>query len=227
MGVVRGQPVALPRSAQSKRSRGRLGAAQADAYRAGVTEMLQPGLAMPVLAWCPGAWGTPRPRLVGTPAGDITEGLCVAAEIMPGTAMLVQAAEPYLAGAISAEQQDAFDLNIAAFEAVRTALVPGNTWREVEAAALAVVAGTDWEMCFLLHGGLDGPLFIPVEPHEAVLDDIVEAGSVFICKPTAFPAQQGRVVARSYDVSWGDMLAVREGGGERLGSRPQKLASYQ
>ncbi|MCS7482883.1 M24 family metallopeptidase [Umezawaea endophytica] len=203
----------------------RVGAEQADAYRAGMTAMMRPGLALPSIAWCPGEWGKPRPRLVAVPRGQVADGLCVAAEIMPGYQHVVQVAEPFIAGRILPEQQDAFDLNIAAFEAARAALVPGATWREVRAAAMAVAAGTGSEICFLLHGGFDGPLFIPNDTPEAVLDDPVEEGAVFICKPTAFPRSAGRVVARSYDVSWGDMLVVRQGGAERLGTRPQVLHS--
>jgi Xaa-Pro dipeptidase len=67
----------------------RIGAAQADAYLAGVTAMLRPGLGVPSLAWCPGNWGTPRPRLLSVPTGKVTDGLCVAAEIMPGYAGMV------------------------------------------------------------------------------------------------------------------------------------------
>ncbi|MEU2282945.1 M24 family metallopeptidase [Streptomyces sp. NPDC013178] len=204
----------------------RIGTKQADAYRAGVTAMMQPGLQVPSIAWCPGNWGTPRPRLLGVPTGTVTDGLCVAAEIMPGYPGMVQIAEPFIAGRIRPEQRTEFELNIAGFEAARTALVPGATWRTVRKAVLDVAAGTEYSMCFLLHGGWDGPLFVPNEVPEAVLDDTVKAGSVFICKPTSWPAASGRWNARSYDVSWGDMLVVREGGAERLGTRPQQLISY-
>ncbi len=204
-----------------------IGKAQADAYRAGIAAMLQPGLGVPSIAWCPGPWKTPRPRIVGTPPGDIEDGLCVAAEIMPGSRMMTQVAEPFFAGKILPEQQEAFDLNVAAFEATRAALRPGATWREVEAAALAVADGTDWQVSFLLHGGFDGPLFIPVDSHDDVLDDRIEADTIFIAKPTVFPRSAERVVARSHDVSWGDMVVVKEGGAQRLGTRPQRLISYR
>ena len=75
-----------------------IGKAQADAYRAGIAAMLQPGLGVPSIAWCPGPWKTPRPRIVGTPPGDVFDGLCVAAEIMPGSRMMTQVAEPFFAG---------------------------------------------------------------------------------------------------------------------------------
>jgi Xaa-Pro aminopeptidase len=140
---------------------------------------------------------------------------------------MTQVAEPFFAGTILSEQQEAFDLNIAAFEATRGALLPGATWREVETAALAIADGTAWQVSFLMHGGLDGPLFIPVDSHEEVLDDEIEAGTVFIVKPTVFPRDAERVVARSHDVSWGDMVVVRDGGGERLGTRPQRLIAYR
>ncbi len=80
---------------------------------------------------------------------------------MPGSRMMTQVAEPFFAGKILPEQQEAFDLNIAAFEATRAALVPGATWRDVETAALAVADGTDWQVSFLLHGGFDGPALHP------------------------------------------------------------------
>jgi Xaa-Pro aminopeptidase len=204
-----------------------IGKPQADAYRAGIDAMLQPGMGVPSIAWCPGPWKTPRPRIVGTPPGDVEEGLCVAAEIMPGSRAMTQVAEPFFAGRILPEQQEAFDLNVAAFEATRNALRPGNTWREVEAAALAIADGTEWQVSFLMHGGFDGPLFIPVDSHDDVLDDRVEADTVFIVKPTVFPRDAERVVARSHDVSWGDMVVVKEGGALRLGTRPQRLISYR
>ena len=60
----------------------------------------------------------------------------------------------------------------------------------------------------------------------AFLDDRIEADTVFIAKPTVFPRSAERVVARSHDVSWGDMVVVKDGGAERLGTRPQRLVSY-
>ena len=68
----------------------------------------------------------------------------------------------------------------------------------------------NWQVSFLLHGGFDGPLFIPVDSHEDVLDDRIEADTVFIAKPTVFPRAAERVVARADDVSWGDMVVVKE-----------------
>lgn len=205
----------------------RIGAEQADAYRAGVTAMMQPGLPVPSIAWCPGAWGTPRPRVLGVPSGTVTDGLCVSAEIILGhVGSMVQITEPFIAGRIRVQQRSEFELNLAAFEAARTALVPGQTWRALRNAVLDVALGTDYSMCFLLHSGWDGPLFVPNEVPEAVLDDTVQEGSVFICKPTAWPTSTGRYNARSYDASWGDMLVVRKDGAERLGTRPQQLISY-
>ncbi|TCN44191.1 Xaa-Pro aminopeptidase [Kribbella orskensis] len=210
----------------------RAGTSQAELYRAGYAQLLEPGVGgpfggMPMLAWCPGQWGQVRPRLVGTPTGLVEDGLCVATEIIAVVrGCFAQVAEPYVAGAVTAEQQEVFDLNIAAFEAACRAMRPGTTWREVKERTLAVAAGTEWKITFLLHGGVDGPLFIPGDRHEDWLDDKVEAGTTLICKPHAFPADQDDQIARSHDVTWGDMVVVREGGAERLGSRPQQLISY-
>jgi Xaa-Pro aminopeptidase len=139
---------------------------------------------------------------------------------------VAQVAEPYVAGPVSGEQQEVFDLNIAAFEATRQALRPGTTWREVKEAALAVAAGTGWKVTFLLHNMMDGPVFIPGDRHADWLDDKVEAGTTMICKPHVFPATQDDQIARSHDVTWGDMVVVRQDGAERLGTRPQRLISY-
>ncbi len=87
--------------------------------------------------------------------------------------------------------------------------MPGATWREVEAAALAVADGTDWQVSFLLHGGFDGPLFIPVDSHDDVLDDRIEADTIFIAKPTVFPRSAERVVGAQPRRQLG-----RHGGGE-------------
>jgi Xaa-Pro dipeptidase len=170
----------------------------------------------------------PRPRVLGVPGGTVTDGLCVSTEIILGpVGSMMQITEPFIAGRVGPQQRAEFDLNLAAFEAARTALVPGTTWRAVRKAVLDVAAGTEYSMCFLLHSGYDGPLFVPNEVPEAVLDDTVEEGSVFICKPTAWPASTGRFNARSHDTSWGDMLVVRKNGAERLGTRPQQLHSTE
>lgn len=216
----------------------RVGSAQVDAYRAGFATMLQPGVggvpalspafgSAPTIAWCPGRWGERRPRMVGAPSGDIDAGLCVGVEII--TSMwggVAQVAEPYVAGAVNDEQQEVFALNIAAFEAARHAMRPGVTWREVKETTLAVAAGTDWKVTFLLHNIMDGPVFIPGDRHGDWLDDKIEANTTMICKPHVFPGRQDEQIARSHDVTWGDMLVVRDGGAERLGTRPQLLIAY-
>jgi len=202
-------------------------AEQADAYRAGMTAMMRPGLALPTLAWCPGTWGHPRPRLVGVPSGAIEAGLCVAAEIiLPVAGGMAQIAEPYVAGTINAEQHAEFELNIAAFEVACKTMVPGTPWREVRRAVSNVAAGTGYTLALLLHGGWDGPLFLPNEVPGEVLDDPVQGGAVFICKPTAWPAATGAFNARSHDASWGDMVVVRDNGAERLGTRAPQLVAY-
>ncbi len=216
----------------------RVGNRQADAYRAGYAALLEPGVAgpcggmhtcsgMPMLAWCPGEWGKVRPRIVGTPSGLIEDGLCVGTEIITVIhGCFAQVAEPYVAGPVNAMQQEVFDLNIAAFDAACRALRPGVTWREVKESTLAVAEGTDWKVTFLIHGGKDGPLFIPGDRHDRWLDDKVEANTTLVCKPHVFPANQDDQIARSYDVTWGDTVVVRQGGAERLGTRPQRLIAY-
>jgi Xaa-Pro dipeptidase len=186
-----------------------VGKTQAEVYRAGYAAMLEPGVrgpfaGMPQLAWCPGQWSEHRPRIAGVPPGVIDSGLCVATEIITVVrGLFAQVAEPYIAGAVTAEQQEAFDLNIAAFEAACRALRPGMTWREVKEKTLAVADGTNWKVTFLVTGGIDGPLFVPVDRHDDWLDDKVEANTTLICKPHVFPANQDTEIARSHDVTWG------------------------
>jgi Xaa-Pro aminopeptidase len=201
-----------------------VGRQQADVYRAGMAALLQPGVTEANLAWCPGAWGEPRPRFVGPPPGTVGAGLCVAAEIYPGVhGYVAQVAQPFVAGELTGEQRDAFALNLAAFDATCAALRPGATWREVEAAALGVADGTDWKVCFLLHAGPDGPLFVPNGDHEKLLDTEVEAGTVFVCKPHVYPREPGVYRARSHDVAWGDTVVVRQSGAVRLGGRAREV----
>jgi Xaa-Pro aminopeptidase len=205
-----------------------LGATQADAYRAGLVALAQPGVSELNLAWSPGRWGHPRPRLMAAPPGTIDDGLCVAAEIYPAVrGYVAQVAEPFIAGAITAEQSDAFELNLAAFDAACAALRPGATWRDVKAATVAVADGTPWKVCFLLHSGPDGPLFVPNDDNEAMLDVEVVEGSAYICKPHVYPADAGRYVARSHDVAWGDTVVVRANGAERLGTRARRLVAHE
>ncbi|QFG21318.1 M24 family metallopeptidase [Actinomadura sp. WMMB 499] len=208
-----------------------IGKAQAEVYRAGYTALLQQGIrgpfaGMPMLAWAPGRWREPRPRIAGVPPGVIENGLCVATEVITVVnGIFAQVAEPYVAGPVDAEQREAFELNIAAFDAACRAMRPGVPWREVRERTLAVADGTDWKITFLVTGGVDGPLFIPVDGHDEWLDDEVEAGATLVCKPHAFPADQHTELARSTDLTWGESVVVREGGAERLGSRPPLLFS--
>ncbi|WP_286274922.1 M24 family metallopeptidase [Mycobacterium antarcticum] len=209
----------------------RVGADQAAAYRAGYAALLQPGLTgaagpVPNIAWCPGQWGEHRPRMVSVPSGKIDDGLCVTVEIVAvSRGYFAQTAQSFIAGEVSAEQREAFALNIAAFNAARDALLPGVTWREVKEATLAVATGTGWAVTFLLHGGPHGPMLIPHDRHDDWLDDEVEENTVHMCKPHVYPAAQSDEMARSHELTWGDMVVVRPDGAQRLGTRPQTLGT--
>ena len=203
------------------------GATQADAYRSGITAMLQPGLGLPAVAWCPGIWGNPRPRIVGVPSGQITDGLCVAAEIMPGSPVFVQVAEPYIAGSISSEQKEAFEINIAAFEAARSRV---GTRRDVARGRNSCTSGRRWDW-------LGRVLFCStVAPtvHCSFLQTRTKQSLTTASSRTPFLSASQPYIrwprschSRSYDVTWGDMIVVGEGGAERLGTRAQKLVSYE
>lgn len=201
------------------------GATQRDAFAAGVAALCHPDIVSPMLAWCPGPWGQPRRRFVAAPPGRIDPGLCVATEVFAGIGPYVaQVAHPFVAGELSAEQVEAFEFSLRSFAALRAALRAGTTWREVKAATCAAADGTPWAVSFVLHSGLDGPLFIPADDNEECLDDVVPAGSVYIAKPHVYPRQLGRSTARSHDMAWGDTVVVGSVGAERLGTRPLTYA---
>ena len=68
------------------------GATQADAYRSGITAMLQPGFGLPAVAWCPGIWGIP---VLGSSVFLRVRSAMVSALLprMPGSPVFVQVAE--------------------------------------------------------------------------------------------------------------------------------------
>ena len=172
-----------------------------------------------------GPWGAPRRRHVGAPAGRVDRGLCIAVESFPGVhGYVAQVAHPFVVGAPDAQQREAFAANCEVVDATLAALRPGRRWGEVRAAAESRLEGTPWQLCFLVHCGPDGPLFLPNESDPELLEEEVHEGAVLVCKPHVYPRSEAAYVARSFDLAWGDTVVVRADGAERLGTRPQELS---
>ena len=121
---------------------------------------------------------------------------------------------------------DAFEVSKAAFNRALEVMRPGRIWGEVEETVKEVARGTGLFVDFLAHGrglGNDGPLLIPTDTHSRTKEDRLQANTVFVVKPGAFPTEYD--AARSHDVRFGDSVLVGEDATERLGTRPQVLLS--
>jgi Xaa-Pro dipeptidase len=207
----------------------RTGRTQAQIYAAAVASQLVDGAQPASLAWCPGTWGQPRLRFTSSPPGDVEPGLHLSIEAMPAVrGFQAQAAAPLVVGKAGQQAAEMFELGKAAFEAGLSAIRPGVSWAAAEEQVRQVAAGTPYDIDFLVHGrgmGHDGPLLVPVDSHERVAADLIEAGTTYLWKPGVYPREQGAVVGRSHDVSCGDTIHVRPDATVRLGRRELKLTS--
>jgi Xaa-Pro aminopeptidase len=202
------------------------GRPQVEVFAQAMLSVIDQG-AMPVVAWCPGQWAEPRPRLVGPPPGSLDPGLYISTEIVvPVRGAPAQVAQTFVVGPPNAEAARAFDISAQAFEAALGAMKPGATWGEVERSAQHVAKETGFWVELILHGMGSGPLLTPHDSHDPVHDDPLVEGTTFILKPFACP-DGVPWIARSHDVSWGDTVVVRSGGAERLGTRPIALLSAE
>ena len=200
----------------------REGRPQAEAFINAMTCLTDHGK-LANFGWCPGKWGEPRPRLVGPPPGIIEADLYLSVEIVvPSGNYAAQIAQAYVVGEPNEEAQRLLHVNELAFAAARKAMQPGATWNDVIDATNRAAEGTGCWVQMIMHGMGSGPLITPFNSHEAVKDDLLVESSTFILKPCAVPDGK-EWFARSMDVSWGDMVVVRPGGAQRLGSRPFSL----
>ena len=206
----------------------RPGVEQAEVFAQMLIAMMRAGATVSETSWCGGPWGEHKWRYVTPPPGVIGERWHVGAEIMPQLrGYNCQIQQAVWVGPMEPQAEEIFALNAAAFERSCQLMRTGALWDEVEAEVMRVADGTDYEICFLLHGrglGNEGPILIPVDSHESVRGVALAEGSTFVVKPYAFPKGVGYVhVTRQTDVTWGDTVVVRKDGAERLGSRPIEL----
>ncbi|MEB3980051.1 M24 family metallopeptidase [Mycobacterium sp. 663a-19] len=200
----------------------RPGRAQAEVFAAATLATISEGK-LANFGWCPGRWGEPRTRMVGPPPGVVEAGLYLATEIVvPVAGYAGQIAQAFVVGEPNDEAKRLFEINRAAFEAARNAMRPGATWGEVVDATSEAARGSGCFVEFILHGCGTGPLITPYNSHENVKDDVLVESTTFILKPSAVP-DGVEWSARSWDVSWGDMVVVRPDGAQRLGTRPVEL----
>ncbi|MBV9325324.1 MAG: aminopeptidase P family protein [Chloroflexi bacterium] len=215
------------RSLQPLVDHGRVGASQAEIFGQILVEQIKGHSDTPMLAWCPGRWGERKHRYTTAPPGELQPETQVVLEIGPSISGYgAQIAQTYFVDQPPRAAVDAFELSKAAFNRALEVMRPGGTWGEVEDQVKAVARGGDLCIDFLVHGrglGNDGPLLIPTETHARTRQDRLEAYTVFIVKPGAFPTENDP--ARSHDVRFGDTVLVGPERTERLGTRPQVLLS--
>ena len=211
-------------SAVAMAEHARPGVTQADVYAHMVFEQVRRG-GDPHIAWSGGPWGKPGKRFESAPTGVIEDGWCITNEIGPGyKGYWSQICQPVIVGSVPPLAQDLFDLGKIAFEKSLELMRPGTSWGEIIDGVEALGKGTKYEVGFLLHGrglGDDGPLVVPGYAYDELKNETVRANTMFILKPHASVPGEGR----KYGVTWGDCVVVREGGAERLGTRPMELVS--
>jgi Xaa-Pro aminopeptidase len=200
----------------------RTGRPQVEVWAAGMLSVIGEGK-LGNIAWCSGQWGEPRTRLVGPPPGVLDDGLYISTEIVvPGPGGAGQVAQCFVVGEPNEEALRLFEVNTSAFDAACGAMRPGATWGEVVEVTQRSADGSGCYIEFIMHGMGSGPLITPYNSHEPVKDDILLESTAFILKPCAVPEGQPWL-ARSTDVSWGDMVVVRPEGARRLGTRAMTL----
>jgi len=228
--VIRRSVEIAEASADALAEHARSGVSEAEVYAHMMFEQHRAGAESAHVAWVGGMWGQPKPRTVGPPPYQIQTGWFVTNEIEPMVhGYTCQIDQPLSVGPAPQAARDLFAMGKEAFERACEVMRPGTTWGEVEEQTRALAKGTRYGIEFLLHGrglGNDGPMLIPTDTHEHVRDDPLRANTVFILKPYAYVASEAHYDARhAFEVQWGDSVVVRDGGAERLGTRPNELIS--
>lgn len=210
------------------------GASEAEVFAHMVFEQLRRGSEDHHIAWKGSVWGEPSARYVGAPGGIIRPGWFIENEIVATVHYYAsQICQPVSVGPAPAEAGEMFDIGKAAFLRAAGLMRPGTPWGDVEREVKTIAKGTKYGVELLVHGrgmfqytsyatGGDGPLLIPSDTHEHVKNDPIRANTTFVLKPYAYRADRSRGV-ESPRVTWGDSVVVREGGAERLGTRPHEL----
>jgi len=134
---------------------------------------------------------------------------------------IAQEDQPILLGQVPAEMQRAIEVQREVWEAGLAMMKPGLTFGELLDFSFGYGRPRGVETTVTMHGrGIgddNGPLISPRSAGEAVRGLRMEAGNVWVWKPTAITAD-GRLAFQ-----WGGDVLVTEHGGERLFKRPHGL----
>jgi Xaa-Pro aminopeptidase len=132
---------------------------------------------------------------------------------------IAQIDQAFSMGAAPQDLKDGMQLIFDSYNRVVDAMKPGVSVGELLAAGEVKGMNGRGEARLLMHGrgtGDDGPLVTTrITPELKAME--VKQGCVMIVKPSVF------VDGKPDYGRWGEMVAVRENGVERLGSRPQEL----
>lgn len=174
----------------------------------------------PMFGWISGPLGNTyhrleQPSFRGLQSGDV---LAIEIEGRWG-GHIAQIDETFAIGPAHQDLKDGLQMAWESFERVVAALKPGVTVGEL----VLVGDGTGMHgrgvVRLLMHGrgtGDDGPL-VTNRDKAGLMEVVLEEGCCMIVKPNV------EVDGRPDYGHWGDVVVVREHGGERLGTRPQQL----
>ncbi|HEY3117189.1 MAG TPA: M24 family metallopeptidase, partial [Chloroflexota bacterium] len=174
----------------------------------------------PMIGWVSGPLGNPYHRLEQPTFRKLAAGDILALEIEGRYGGYVaQIDQTFSVGPAPADLKEGFKLACDSFDRAHEALRPGITVGELADAADLSGLGGRAKARLTMHGrgtGDDGPPWYGVPPAE-VRDIVIEEGCCLILKPGA------SVDGKPEYGRWGDSVAVRPNGAERLGTRPQQL----
>jgi len=178
------------------------------------------GSFQPMFGWISGPLGNTYHRVEQPSFRNFETGDVLSIEIEGRWGGYVaQIDQTFAIGPAHQDLKDGMKLAIESYDRVFEAMKPGVTFGELIDAGAVKGMGGRGEASLTMHGrgtGDDGPLLTTRITPEMRAAELKE-NSVFIVKPSA------RVDGKPDYGHWGEVVAVRSGGAERLGTRPQQL----
>jgi Xaa-Pro aminopeptidase len=178
------------------------------------------GSFQPMFGWISGPLGNTYHRVEQPSFRDLQSGDVLSIEIEGRWGGYVaQIDQTFSVGPAHADLKEGMKLAYESYNRVVAAMKPGATVGELLEAGKVSGMGGRGEAGLTMHGrgtGDDGPLVTGRITPELLAVQVQE-GSVMIIKPSA------RVDGKPDYGHWGEVVAVRKNGAERLGTRPQEL----
>jgi Xaa-Pro aminopeptidase len=219
----------IEKAVAAMRATARPGVKESVVYASMIQAMVADGGELPtMLSWLSGPWGHLSRRLTIATERVMAAGDAIQNEIEARYAGYCgQQAQPLFLGPVPAEVADMFQWQVEAFERALEVMRPGATFQEVIAAARgAGERSPAYRTSLILHGrglGDDWPLIVEnsaVGGTGDLLSRQIEAGTVFVVKPSAHPRGSDY---RGERITWADTVEVTASGARRLGTHPPAL----